>query len=106
LLKTGLFLDPNDGKYHAMFNVSTAKGVTDLRVVSVMTNGPAARGGLLVRDVIRSVNGQSTSGMDVTAGLALVNAPQLTMVVMRPGGETTLTIMPQKFDQLLATLKR
>lgn len=106
LLKTGLFLDPNDGKYHSMFSVSTAKGVTEMRVVSVMTNGPAARGGLLVGDVIRSVNGQSTAGMDTAAGLALVNAPQVTMVVMRPGGETTLTITPQKFDQLEAALKR
>jgi S1-C subfamily serine protease len=106
LLKTGLFVDPMDGKYHSLFGVNTPISTTDIRVISVYTNGPAARGGLQIGDVIKSVNGQSVLGMSTAQGLALMNVPNATLVVMRPGGETTLTIQPEKYDQLVSALKR
>lgn len=107
LLKTGIYVDPNDGRYHAMMVVNRPKANPDqVRVLSQYPGGPSARAGVLVGDTILSVNGVSTSGMTPQQVADMFNAAQFALVVNRPGGQTTLTVTPRKYDDLLKSLGR
>jgi S1-C subfamily serine protease len=106
LLKTGIFLDPSDTHPHSMLTIGMPTGTTNIRVQSVFTNGPAAQAGVMVGDIIESVNGTPATGRTVQQVIGLLTTPQITLVVRRPGGDATLMINQQTYSQLLATLRR
>jgi C-terminal processing protease CtpA/Prc len=106
LLKTGIFLDPSDTRPHSMLTIGMPTGTTNIRVQAIFTNGPAAQAGVMVGDIIESVNGTSTAGMTVPQVLGLLTTPQITLIVRRPGGNATLTINQKTYAELLATLCR
>ena len=106
LLKKGIFLDPNDPRPHSLFTIGMPTGTTNIRVQAVYTNGPAAQAGMMVGDIVESVNGTSTVGMTVSQVIGLLTTPQVTLVVRRPGGDATLAIIQQTYAELLASLRR
>jgi carboxyl-terminal processing protease len=56
----------------------------ELIVVAPIEDSPAAAAGILARDIITKIDGQSTEGMDVNAAVALIRGPA--------GSTITLTI--------------
>jgi S1-C subfamily serine protease len=106
LLKTGIPYDPNDGRYHSLFYYNVTPDAHSYRVYAIVTNGPAAKGGLLVGDVIQSVNGKPVTGLPLDQFGNLFNSDTVELVVTRPGGQATLTIHPETYEQLLSSLAR
>jgi S1-C subfamily serine protease len=103
LLKTGLAVDPNDGRLHAlMYFVRKPEGY---QVISVAPGGPADKAGVKVQDVIERINGQDASAMSMTQLLALMNAPSVELVLQRPGAEVNLTLHPEPYQQLVRDLQ-
>jgi len=68
-------------------------------------NGPADHAGIKVQDIIEQINGQDASGMDRSQLAVLMNAPAYTLVLQRPGGNVTVTVHPQAYDDLLKELQ-
>lgn len=99
LLRTGLAVDPTDGRLHALM----ALGSTQLgyQVQVVVPGGPADRAGVRVQDVLVSVNGQSATVLTLQQVVDALNAPQVTLELSRPGGVVTVTVYPKPYDQLL-----
>jgi len=106
LLKTGIAIDPNDGRYHTLFNFNFLPDTHKVHVYAVFTNGPAAKGGLQVGDIIETVNGQIVTGMTASQIIDLFNVTKVELTVSRPGGQATLTIVPEKTQDLLSSLGR
>jgi len=103
LLKTGLDVDPTDGKLHSMmFFIKKPEGY---QVLSVVPNGPADQAGVKAQDVIEQINGQDASSMDRSRLLDLMNAPTFTLVLQRPGGNVTVTVHPESYENLLRELQ-
>jgi S1-C subfamily serine protease len=103
LLKTGLNVDPTDGKLHTMmFFVKKPEGY---QVMSVVPNGPADHAGIKAQDIIEQINGQDASTMDGSQLVDLMNAPSYALVLQRPGGNVAVTVHPQTYDDLLKELQ-
>lgn len=103
LLKTGLAIDPTDGRLHSMLYF--AKKPEGYQVISVAPNGPADRAGVKVQDIIEQVNGRDTDGMNISEIVGLMNASSYTLVLQRPGGNVTVTVHPEPYDQLVKELQ-
>lgn len=98
-LKSGLFIDPADDSTHALFSVTVEKGVC--RVQSVYPRGPSALAGLHVGDILETANGSTLSGLDLKSVQSLLNGPnRLILVIKRPEGEQTISIIPRTFADL------
>src|SRR5690606_31405263 len=65
-------------------------------VVSPIKGSPAERGGLLAKDVILSVNGQSLTGLSLQEAVGLIRGEKGTkakLEVMRTGQEKAITVV-------------
>jgi hypothetical protein len=103
LLKYGLAVDPADDRYHAMFYPVLEKN-GDWQIFGVYPGGPADQAGLKSRDVIVSINGNSASGLTSDQMSSMLNLAEYSIVVQRPGGDVTLTVHAEKYDELISTL--
>jgi S1-C subfamily serine protease len=100
LLKVGIGIDPDDDRYHALYYPYPDKaGVW--RVWTVTPGGPADLAGVKADDVIESINGTNLEGMKVDDAATLFDNASYTLVVRRPGGDVTLTVLPKKYADLL-----
>lgn len=71
-----------------------------ITVISPIEGSPAARAGILAKDVVLKVNDKSTSGMDINDVVALIRGPVNTSVTLTIGrGKQVLTI-PLKREQI------
>lgn len=104
LLKTGLAVDPSDGRYHSM--MFFAKQPTGYQVLTVAPNGPADRAGIRAQDVIEQIGGQDIAELTVQQIQDLMNVPVYTVLLQRPGGTVTLTVRPERYPQLVKELQR
>lgn len=103
LLKTGLAIDPTDGKLHSM--MLFIKKPEGFQVVSVVPNGPADRAGVKVQDIIEQINGKDVRGLEPSQLTDLMNTANYTMLLTRPGGSVTVTIHPQTYQTLVQALQ-
>jgi S1-C subfamily serine protease len=103
LLKYGLAINPVDDQYHAMFYPVLEKN-GDWQIYGVFPGGPADQAGLKSRDVIVSINGTSVSGLNSDQISSLLNVAEYSIVVQRPGGDVTLTVHAEKYDELISSL--
>jgi len=103
LLKTGIDADPTDGKLHSMmFFIKKPEGY---QVLSVVPNGPADHAGVKTQDIIEQINGQDANVMERSQLIDLMNAPSFTLVLQRPGGDVTVTVHPESYDDLVKELQ-
>jgi S1-C subfamily serine protease len=103
LLKTGLPIDPDDGRLHSLFFFS--KKPEGFQVTVVVPDGPADKAGIKVQDVITSVNNTDINTMSKDDLAKTFGSSSYTLVVQRPGGPVTVTVHPQAYADLVRTLQ-
>jgi S1-C subfamily serine protease len=100
LLKTGIGIDPNDGKYHALFYPYPDKaGIW--HIWTVFPGGPADRAGVKKDDVIESIDSINISGWKPEDVAPLFNKSSYVLTLKRPGGDVTVTVMAAMYPELL-----
>ncbi|NEQ28911.1 MAG: PDZ domain-containing protein, partial [Microcoleus sp. SIO2G3] len=62
--------------------LSQDEETNELVVVSPIEGSPAAEAGIVARDVITKIDGQSTEGMDINAAVALIRGEEGTQVTL------------------------
>jgi S1-C subfamily serine protease len=103
LLKTGIAIDPNDGAYHSLFYFQEKP--VGYQVMAVAPNGPAARAGIAVQDVILKVNGVDISTLSAAELMQQMNKPEYTVEVQRPSGTIDITVHPELYSTIVQALQ-
>jgi S1-C subfamily serine protease len=99
-VKTGLFLDPNDDHTYALWGLLKKQG--EYRVNGIYPNGPASIAGIHAGDIVESIAGSSIADMTSDEIDALTNHGTFVVVVKRPEGNISLTVIPRKYAELMS----
>lgn len=70
-----------------------------LRVLRVLSGGPAAQAGLIANDLIVSVDGQGLAGRSLQSATGLITGPEgvpVNLAVIRPNGATASVVVPRR----------
>ncbi|NJR56439.1 MAG: PDZ domain-containing protein, partial [Acaryochloris sp. CRU_2_0] len=99
------FMDPEEFKSMQIDTSGELTGVgiqitqdektKDITVISPIEGSPAAEAGLLPKDVIVSVDGKSTKGMDINGVVSLIRGPvntKVTLTVLRGQKKLNFTV--------------
>lgn len=100
LLKTGIFLDPDDTTLHALWQIKKDRTNT-WRVQSVFPGGPAAVAGARSGDIVDSIDGISLDTANDESLEALFSQGPFKVVLRRPEGTFTMTIIPRSYRDLM-----
>jgi carboxyl-terminal processing protease len=105
------FMDPEEFKSMQIDTSGELTGVgiqitqdektKDITVISPIEGSPAAEAGLLPKDVITSVDGKSTKGMDINGVVSLIRGPvntKVTLTVLRGQKKLNFTVVRAQIE--------
>lgn len=105
------FMDPNEFKSLQVDTSGELTGIgiqmgldektKKLTVIAPIEDTPAAKAGLLAKDIITKINGKSTEGMDTNQAVSLIRGEPGTMVnltILRSGQEKEFKITRAKIE--------
>ncbi|MEO1590023.1 MAG: carboxyl-terminal processing protease CtpC [Cyanobacteria bacterium J06632_22] len=81
--------------------ISQEEETDDIVVVSPIEDTPAFEAGVMTGDIIRSIDGQSTSGMDLNDAVNLIRGPvnsEVTLTLEREGENLDLTLTRARIE--------